>query len=253
MDRNALVGSRIVAARDLSGMKAKELAAILGITTSRLSNWENGISGISAEYIFKISDALGVTSDYLIGLSNTPREIAPELISMQMFQTVVTMRQLNNDGQDKVLDQAKLLKHSGLYDAEKAIEFNEDQFVALYTAGSAAAGSAFAYGDEITNYRVIMTTEIPKHDFTIDVVGDSMFPTIYDGDIVFVKRAADHVDKRIYVLDIDGETVIKRVIFGNNQITLLSDNPEWKDRIVTGQELASTRILGEVIGWETPV
>lgn len=55
------------------------------------------------------------------------------------------------------------------------------------------------------------------------------------------------------MLDIDGEAVIKRVIFGNGNITLIFDNPDWDDRIVTGQELVSTRILGEVIGWETPI
>ena len=57
---------------------------------------------------------------------------------------------------------------------------------ALYTLGTAAAGSGFYNEDYIENYRLIMTTEIPEHDFTLDVEGNSMFPAIMDGDVVFV-------------------------------------------------------------------
>jgi phage repressor protein C with HTH and peptisase S24 domain len=48
------------------------------------------------------------------------------------------------------------------------------------------AGSGFYNEDYIENYRLIMTTEIPEHDFTLDVEGNSMFPAIMDGDVVFV-------------------------------------------------------------------
>ena len=40
-----------------------------------------------------------------------------------------------------------------------------------------------------------------------------MFPAIMDGDVVFVRKDYDRIDNKIYVLDIDGETVVKRVIF----------------------------------------
>ncbi|MDO5016564.1 MAG: XRE family transcriptional regulator [Eubacteriales bacterium] len=246
-------GQRLKTAREAQGLSQQDLAEKVGTSKSMISAYENGQSDPRQSVIPVLAKSLRVSIEWLItGESNHTNNYRAE-ISLQIYQTVNLMGEMNSDGQDKVLDQAKLLKQSGLYDAEKVIEFNEEQFVSLYTIGSAAAGSGFTYGDEINNYRVIMTTEIPKHDFTIDVVGDSMFPTIYDGDVAFVKQTVDHIDKRIYVLDIDGETVIKRVVFGDNEITLISDNPDWDDRIVTGQELASTRLLGEVIGWETPV
>lgn len=68
--RNIFVGARIVAARERNSMSAKTLAELLGITQSRLSNWENGTNGVSADYIYLISEKLSVSSDYLLGLSD---------------------------------------------------------------------------------------------------------------------------------------------------------------------------------------
>jgi phage repressor protein C with HTH and peptisase S24 domain len=206
---------------------------------------------LSGEYVpkqnntYKIAKALNVDVAVLLQWNNKHKRYIP---SYRITKTVEVMEALNDDGQQAVYDHAELLKASGKYDRPAIVE--DDQHI--YTLGRAAAGSGYGNIDPVQTHRIIHTTEIPDHDFTLDVTGESMSPTISDGDIVFVRKNYDRLDGQIYVLDIDGETVIKRVYFDTDRITLVSDNPDWEDRTVTGYDLKQTRIEGIVVGWETP-
>lgn len=59
--------------------------------------------------------------------------------------------------------------------------------------------------------------------------GDSMYPTIADGDEMLVDRHDRRVDARggIYVARIDGDVVVKRLIRNGRGLTALSDNPAF--------------------------
>lgn len=230
-----------------SGETAKE--ANTSISTYR--NWEQNIAIPNSRYLKVIAPLLGTTTDYLLGISKSlnHERSEPNKNAIKVMRAFST---LNPEGQSKVCDYVDDLVVSGKYTNEGEDLYIED-YTEAYTLGAAAAGDGYAYGDPDQQHRLFMTTELPMHDFSIDVKGDSMFPTIMNGDVAFVKKDCYHTDGKIYVLDIDAETVVKRVYFDQDEITLKSDNPEWKDRVVSGAELESTRILGEVIGWETPV
>jgi len=230
-------------------MQQADLVRLTGISKGAISSYLSGEYVPKQNNTYKIAQALNVdVGDLLQWGAKKRRQLVR---SYTINKTVEILEQLNNDGQEVVYKQAELVKASGKYDRPEAIELvTEAQ--ALYTLGTAAAGSGFYNEDYIENYRLIMTTEIPEHDFTLDVEGNSMFPAILDGDVVFVRKEFDRIDNKIYVLDIDGETVVKRVVFKTDKIILKSDNPEWDDREVTGFELERTRIEGRVVGWETP-
>ena len=74
-ERIMKIARRITEARNLSNMEQKELARRMGIKQQRLSNWESGLNRPSADNIFEMSDALGVSADYLLGLSDDPRPV----------------------------------------------------------------------------------------------------------------------------------------------------------------------------------
>ncbi|WP_420835573.1 S24 family peptidase [Mageeibacillus indolicus] len=63
---------------------------------------------------------------------------------------------------------------------------------------------------------------------------------LVNGDTVFIKECYDKLPKRIYALDIDGAAVIKRVIWGVDKITLLSENKNYPPRDITGDKLLNT-------------
>ena len=83
----------------------------------------------------------------------------------------------------------------------------------------------------------------------VRVMGDSMEPTLNEGDEVLVD-ASDHASRLrdgIYVLRADDTLVVKRVAIkpGGNQITIASDNPAyptWHD-----MERSEVHVVGRVI------
>ena len=83
----------------------------------------------------------------------------------------------------------------------------------------------------------------------VRVMGDSMEPTLDEGDEVLVD-ASDHASRLrdgIYVLRADDTLVVKRVAIkpGGNQITIASDNPAyptWHD-----MERSEVHVVGRVI------
>ncbi|MBN1776074.1 MAG: helix-turn-helix domain-containing protein [Clostridiales bacterium] len=63
------IGQRIRSARENAKMTARELAKHLGVSPTRLSNWESGTNRPRAEYISSISRILEVSTDYLLGIT----------------------------------------------------------------------------------------------------------------------------------------------------------------------------------------
>ncbi|MDE6724301.1 MAG: XRE family transcriptional regulator [Ruminiclostridium sp.] len=81
----------------------------------------------------------------------------------------------------------------------------------------------------------------------IKVQGDSMYPTIEDGDIIIVRRQSAVDSGSIAVMLIDGEEgVVKKIEHGKDWIDLISINPMYPKRHFQGEELTRIRVLGLV-------
>jgi transcriptional regulator with XRE-family HTH domain len=70
--RDPTIGQRIVALRESKGWKQKELAAVTGIPIPTLNRIERGLQSVFAERVVTLAKALGVSADYLLGITNTP-------------------------------------------------------------------------------------------------------------------------------------------------------------------------------------
>lgn len=106
------------------------------------------------------------------------------------------------------------------------------------------------------------TWEVPtrwmeKHNFSaerliaIDVKGESMEPSLYDGDLVIINTAdALPVNGQVYAVNYEGEAVIKRMVREGGQWWLSSDNPSprFPRRICRGEECI---VVGRVVRRET--
>lgn len=73
----------------------------------------------------------------------------------------------------------------------------------------------------------------PKALSVIQVSGDSMSPTLIDGDDILVDRAdgAEHIRDGIYVLRVDDSLIVKRLAINPVQLSfsVRSDNPAYPD------------------------
>lgn len=90
---------------------------------------------------------------------------------------------------------------------------------------------------------------LPWYDFTIEVSGDSMEPTLQDGDIIaceWLPRDAEYKKGNIYVLDTNEGAVVKRITNDGNVIHCHSDNPKYKDFIV---DVDSILRIARVVGF----
>lgn len=91
----------------------------------------------------------------------------------------------------------------------------------------------------------------PGHAMVVGVRGDSMFPTLADGDLVLIdRRRQSPRDRRIYALiGPDGEARVKRVERLPNALLLHSDNVDFPTELISAADANRVRILGEVAWW----
>lgn len=74
-----------------------------------------------------------------------------------------------------------------------------------------------------------------------------MYPKIEDGDIIKVGKQNSVDSGKIAVVLIDGEdAVVKKVVYNDSSIQLLSINSEYAPRIFSGSEVTRLQILGLV-------
>lgn len=75
-----MIGSRLRSARERAGFTQRQLAQILGFGENEIYRYENEQSKPGSDAITKLARGLGVSSDYLLGITNDemPRvEITP--------------------------------------------------------------------------------------------------------------------------------------------------------------------------------
>ena len=68
-----MLGQRIYELRLGLGLNQVELAKRLNVAKQTVSNWENENIQPSIEMLVRLSKLFGVTTDYLLGLDDTPR------------------------------------------------------------------------------------------------------------------------------------------------------------------------------------
>ena len=64
-----IIAQRITKARKELGLNQKELAKKADITEANLSRYENGVREPKSVILARLADALGVSTDYLVGLT----------------------------------------------------------------------------------------------------------------------------------------------------------------------------------------
>ncbi|MBD64968.1 MAG: hypothetical protein CME62_07155 [Halobacteriovoraceae bacterium] len=92
--------------------------------------------------------------------------------------------------------------------------------------------------DFIESYQSIDSRFIKNKNstFFFEAEGDSMEPTIFRGEILLVDRSITEVQNRVCIVALEGELLCKRVVKTKNGVVLISDNPKYKDILITNAE-----------------
>lgn len=107
--------------------------------------------------------------------------------------------------------------------------------------------------------------EIPKKHFfkeinplkqysVINAYGESMQPTIKDGDKLIVEHLQNGeqiLDNKIYVFCYDDRISVKRLIYNIDEIIIKSDNPDketYKTKYIQKEDINNLLIIGQIVG-----
>ena len=81
------LGGRVARARQQAGLSQEQLAERVGVRQQVIAYWERRPVGLRAEQIVKLAEALGVTTDYLLGRRNgKTRRSGPAGKMRQLFE-----------------------------------------------------------------------------------------------------------------------------------------------------------------------
>lgn len=140
------------------------------------------------------------------------------------------------------------------FDKNSQLKMNEIKYLELPVYGKASAGNGYINLETtIRKEKIILlpNEEMPENIFMVEVHGNSMFPTLIEGDLVVVDPKCETIkNNELYVVSYKEETYIKRVVDNKGYIQLISDNSDrvkYPDIIIMKDELESFICNGVVI------
>lgn len=236
-DTKTIISENLLFYRKKNNMSQKELADLIGVKHNTISSWEKGTNTIDIDSLFKISKILNVDISTMFGASsqnltyeeteliknyNNLDKYGKRMIDMTMTEQLYRVEQQKESIKEITTIDEPITYHIPYYDMPV----------------SAGTGQYLDY----TNCSVMsLKNELPANaDFVLSVSGDSMEPTFYDGDKVFVEETNSLNIGDIGIFYYDGDVYIKE--YGEKG--LISHNEKYK--IIRGNE--NMRILGKVLG-----
>ncbi|MGL5055048.1 MAG: S24 family peptidase [Fusobacteriaceae bacterium] len=240
------VGKYVKEKRIQLGISLRQLSYKIGMSHTNISDFEKGQIK-KKDTLIRIIDGLRLTADErskafeLFGEDEISPKIKSQIIELKEENNV--LKQENNE--------LKELKEN----LKGAIEITGSKVIELPVYGKAAAGNGYINMENIIRSEYITVfpgEEFPKGAFVVEVCGESMYPTLLDGDsaIVDPQCSDKNMNNQICVVTYNGQTFIKRVSTKEKYISLISDNPDrikYEDIVVPMNEFSDLRCHGIVI------
>lgn len=204
------------------GLQHKDLVAATGASKGTVTNWINGVNSPTNERLIKLAQALKTTSSWLLTGNSTP-----EFTQIEPWDNNTLL-----DGD------------------EIEIPFFKDF---SFACGGGSIGEAIA--NETRKLRMSKATlrnlSIMKENAVAATAsGDSMSPTIKDGDTIYVDLGRKNIkDGKIFAICLGGLFYCKRLYnLPLGGVRIVSDNSvEFPEIQLSSQEIIDQQL--EIIGW----
>lgn len=214
MTANDITARRLKECRERSGETLEYVGSLVGVNKSTVMRWERGDTWkINLPTLQFLADHFHVPLSWLMGESSTV----------------------------SVADSSRWLEEHGIA---------QQRSILLPIMGSVRAGIGGTVQEEIIGYEAVdpSTLQTGEEYFWLRVAGDSMTPSINDGDLVLVRRQESVESGQYAVVLLDSEEgLVKRIALGPDWIELQSVNPYYPPRRFTGIDAQGVHILGKVI------
>jgi len=211
------IGERIRELREVLGLTQKQFGERIGKSWRTVQDWEAGKSSIPDHTLRFISSTFGISYNWL------------------------------KTGQGEMWERKE---KTLLEELEAKTREVLEKLVRIPVVGRAGAGFPESPADmEAVGYILVSKETFQKGGkFSVQVHGDSMEPTLHDGDfVVFKSYVGDGSDipsgKVVVVRNHYGELMVKRLTRINGLIVLTSDNPKYPPM----QPSADLQIVGVAV------
>ena len=204
----------------------------MGIKTAhtQVSRWEQGNNNPSIEQFVGLCKLYAIKDVHQVFENENFTE--PE-------------EELNKEGRKKLDDYRKLLVESGKFAAGngKILQFPNRVCPVYDTRVSAGTGQLF---DSESCEMMDVPSYVPVDaNFGVYVSGNSMEPTLHDGELIWVKKQQALENGNIGVFWLDGEFLVKEVSVTDDGASLISHNPKYGPRNIT--EYSDIVVYGKVV------
>lgn len=216
------LGQRLKSVLQASKTSQSELAARINITQGAIGKIIRGET-LNPKYILEIADALGVSVEWL----KTGKGEAPDFANLPQNPTAYDESE-NNTLRIEVLDVFASAGNGSFVTGDLtchtlAIEFENAYFAQIFQRAT-AKGLAI-----------------------INVDGDSMEPTMGSGDLLLVDTTKPaYQGDGVYVFSYGENLYVKRLQFAGDVLLVISDNPRYKEWVITKENEHKFKIHGKV-------
>lgn len=122
------------------------------------------------------------------------------------------------------------------------------EMVQVPLIGSIACGTPITAEQNIKSY--VGVPAAWRADFALECHGDSMAPTICDGDVVCIRSQPEVEQGQIAAVRIGEEATLKHCYYQNGVVQLIADNPSvCHPMVYTGSDLDEIEVEGLAVGF----
>ena len=224
-------------------LTAEEFSKKIDVPLSTYTKWEFGSASPRYDMLIKIADFYEVSTDYLLGRVDEPQseDLSDFLKEMQLDSAtraiICAFAELDRDQREVFIKTMKELSQEEPQIVKVAVKWFEKLSVHKVSAGS---GYDLSSGDQWQGADLEDVPELALADFAVEVDGDSMQPTIMNGDVVLVQADAEVGIGDIGLFFYDGCGYVKE----RGEEGLISHNPKYGIIKPTSE----VKCFGKVIG-----
>lgn len=213
-----------------TGKSQTSFASELGLAQTTYGPYETGRRSVPDDLKLQLADKYGINLHWLITGQGSMN------MGKGSGESAPTHARANDDLKEDVL---------------------KDSVVVAMTSLRVSAGPGQSWSDaDVTGEKLCISKRVARRyprnsDFAgAQVIGDSMEPTLHDGEPVVYVR--DYIQgDGIYVLAVNEELLVKRLQFDRifNRLHIISDNTKYRPVEIPLEGLDNVRILGKVVIW----
>lgn len=210
----------------------KLVAAGVDVNRQKMSRWETGRNMPTIEQFLGLCKVYGVTDVFKVFAEQDFSHLSDEL---------------NKEGRKKLEEYKELLLASGRYSTariERKIVRFPSRTLPLFNIGASAGTGQFL---DSSDYEMVeVPDDIPiSATFGLHVNGDSMEPTLEDGQLIWVHQQPYLEDGDIGIFYIDGHAYVKEYRQTVDGVLLISHNEKYKPIQVSAD--SENKIYGKVV------